>query len=219
MKKSENIFKSIKFFNCNELRSENKQPKKQIDMLEQMINTFQTKMQSNNSTITTELNEIRHSMEQQSKELESITKKIDKLVSDVDTPKQKDNLNMIATIIAIVFTFAIMIINIVDMSKSNTWDPNLIIILKMAEALISAELIFHTGLLSKYDKNRFYFWGSRIIYTTAIVAATLIIHYSNNPSFDINYGWLSYVNIVLSSMAFIMTFLGNLRDYTYKENT
>lgn len=87
-----------------------------------------------------------------------------------------------------------------------------IIVIKIAEAMICAELILHTGLLSKYDKNKHYFWASRIIYILMIPVPALIIRYTHANYFEINNCWLSCANTILSSVAFIVTFLGNLSE-------
>lgn len=208
MKKIIDVFKSIRLLNCNKPKNESEQLKKQIDILDKLISTFQIEKESNDHPLISELDTIRYSIEQQSKKLESITEKIDKLDSDVNIPKSKCRANIIVTVVAILFIFVIMVIKVTDIVLSQ----HMIIIIKIAEAIICAELILHTGLLSKYDKNKHYFWASRIIYILMIPVPALIIRYTQANYFEINNCWLSCANTILSSAAFIVTFLGNLSD-------
>lgn len=208
MKKIIDVFKSIRLLNCNKPKNESEQLKKQIDILDKLISTFQIEKESNDHTLISELDTIRYSIEQQSKKLESITEKIDKLDSDVNIPKSKCRANIIVTVVAILFIFVIMVIKVTGIVLSQ----HMIIIIKITEAIICAELILHTGLLSKYDKNKHYFWASRIIYILMIPVSALIIRYTQANYFEINNCWLNCANTILSSVAFIVTFLGNLSD-------
>lgn len=214
MKKNKNIFS---FFNCKELKNENERLKKQIDRLEKMISTFQAESRPNNSTITSELETIKNNVELQSKKLESIEEKIDQLSPDVDIPEQKVTFNIFSTIIAIVFICGIIIANIINIVNANILPSVIIFIAKLSETVICLELILHTGLLSKYDKNNTYFLGSRAIYILIIVVPIFIILYSPKISFEITIYCLSCVNTILSSIAFIVTFLGNLKNYTSRK--
>lgn len=142
------------------------------------------------------------------KNLNPLQKKIDKLDSDVNKSNSKDKPNIFFTVVAIIFIFIIMIRQVSGIELSQTE----IIVIKIAEAMICAELILHTGLLSKYDKNKHYFWASRIIYILMIPVPALIIRYTHANYFEINNCWLSCANTILSSVAFIVTFLGNLSE-------
>lgn len=208
MKKINDVFKSIRFSNCIKPENESKQLKEQIDLLDKLINTFQTKKELNDFTLTSELKAIRYNVEQQSKKLESLTEKIDKLDSEVNKSNLKSKSNIPFTVVAIIFIFIIMIRQVSGIELSQTE----IIIIKIAEAMICAELILHTGLLSKYDKSKAYFWASRIIYTLMIPLPALFIRYTQNNYFELNKYWLDCANTILSSVAFIVTFLGNLSD-------
>lgn len=208
MKKINDVFKSIRFSNCIKPENESKQLKEQIDLLDKLINTFQTKKELNDFTLTSELKAIRYNVEQQSKKLESLTEKIDKLDSEVNKSNLKSKSNIPFTVVAIIYIFIIMIRQVSGIELSQTE----IIIIKIAEAMICAELILHTGLLSKYDKSKAYFSASRIIYTLMIPLPALFIRYTQNNYFELNKYWLDCANTILSSVAFIVTFLGNLSD-------
>lgn len=177
-------------------------------MLDKLINTFQTKKELNDFTLTSELKAIRYNVEQQSKKLESLTEKIDKLDSEVNKSNLKSKSNIPFTVVAIIFIFIIMIRQVSGIELSQTE----IIMIKIAETMICAELILHTGLLSKYDKSKAYFWASRIIYILLIPLPALFIRYTQNNYFELNNYWLGCANTILSSVAFIVTFLGNLSD-------
>lgn len=208
MKKINDVFKSIRSLNYIKPQKESKQLKDQIDLLDKLINTFQAKTELNDFTIASELNAIRYNVEQQSKKLESLTEKIDKLDSDINKSNSKDKPNIFFAVVAIIFIFIIMIRQISGIELSQTE----IIMIKIAETMICAELILHTGLLSKYDKSKTYFWASRIIYTLMIPLPALFIRYTQSNYFELNNYWLSCANTILSSVAFIVTFLGNLSE-------
>ncbi len=214
MKTLEQCFISIRnYFNTHKLREQNAQLKSQVSSLQKMLNAVQLEKQLNDSVLADKLDTLSLSIIQQSEKIECITEKLDTLCSLEDRiATKRDKHNKIATLIAIVFTFAVIVFNIIGISKLEDWKSAkciLVIIFKILEVLISAELIFHTGLLAKMDKCNLYFWGSRFL------CVTLILSCIHAQSYDDNYDMLSNANNILSNIAFISAFLGNYMEHEH----
>lgn len=214
MKTLEQYFISIRnHCNAYKLKEQNAQLKSQVSILQKMLNDAQLEKQLNDSVLTDKLDALSLSIVQQSEKIGYITEKLDTLCPlEEGTTTKKDKNNKIATLIAIIFTFAVMIFNIIGISKLEDWKSAkciLVIIFKILEILISAELIFHTGLLAKMDKYNIYFWGSRFL------CVTLILSCIHTRSYDDNYNMLNNTNSILSNIAFISAFLGNYMEHEH----
>lgn len=209
MKRKNDFSDSTNMFKFD-MKKENKQLEERIVLLKQIAGTYQEKKQLNLVAVA-KLNETNKNIKEQCKNLESLVEK----AKDLNVKKSKQRGDMISTIIAIVFVLTLMLVNITDVLEKDIFTSKVIFFFKIVEVFVNEQLIFHTGLLLRFDKDSCFFLTTRV--TTAIVIVIVTIFFINEPntqSFANRNYWLSCMNVFLSSVAFCVTFIGNYIDHT-----
>lgn len=118
--------------------------------------------------------------------------------------------NIVATIVLCIASLIIMAANIrslnYDLAESS---PSLFKAIKWSEVFLCEELIFHTGLPSKFDIKRWYRLGTRI----GIFMLLIFFQFC----FDDNSCILEYATTILSGFAFVVTICSNYGEYYSRE--
>lgn len=187
------------------------------------------KIQEENLAIKNEVNRLNVLLEKAEADKKDIQKYMDEIENIIGGSEKKINkigekavLNnfpkqdLFATIMAVIFMLVIGYVNCVCVNKNLEWKVQhriVIIAVYIMTIVTSAELAFHTGICAKKDINKRHYWVTRIPYFFLL----LFFLFLNENTFECISNYMNYIIIILSTFAFIITFISNYIEHTGKQ--
>lgn len=183
---------------------------------------YNEKIQEENLAIkneVTKINALLEKSEADKKDIQKYMDEIENIMEKSEKPKEKSGVvvceennkskfNKGATVVAILMTVIAGIINCSGLyvpDEQKVKCDYCFFIADVFTIIVNFEIIFHTGLASKWDKNPVYCVGIRVLYFTVTIGIIFRCSSSSNL--------MELVINILSMTALICTFIGNYKEY------
>lgn len=186
------------------------------------------KIQEENLAIKNEVNRLNVLLEKAEADKKDIQKYMDEIENIIEGSERleqesgeavceknnKSKFDKGATLVVILMTVAAGIINCSSLYMSDEQKARCdywLFIADIFTIIVNSEIIFHTGLAEKWDRNQFYCVGTRVLYVVVALGIFIAREFLSN--------FTALVINILSMTALICTFISNYKKYNCFESS